>query len=65
MLLLGRLQLKLHIKICGKCGSYEKQSAFIDDVLKNSQQAFDVSNKINLPESTKARIQQEIDGHLK
>lgn len=60
-----RIQLKLHLRICDKCTTYEKQSVLIDTLLKNRLKREDISVNNSLSLNVKSKINKEIQEKLK
>lgn len=63
--LLQRLQLKVHLKICDGCFNYQKQSLFIEGLLKSEPADFSNAAQFKLSEKTKSLIQKTIENNLK
>lgn len=63
--LLQRLQLKVHLKICDGCFNYQKQSLFIEGVLKSGYADFSNTAEFKLSEKSKSLIQKTIEDKLK
>lgn len=62
---MDKLQLRIHLKICDKCADYEKQSLLIENTLKANHHNFSNPSALKLANTSKVRIQQSIDEHLK
>ena len=60
-----KMQLSMHLKICDKCAGYQKQSLLIDSVLKNNANNFSNPGSLKLSDTSKTRIQKEIDNNFK
>jgi len=60
-----RIQLKLHTKICDKCNNYQKQSKWIDLILKKQLDLDQKKLKYTLSDEIKCKINSEIEKKLK
>jgi len=63
--LIDRLQLKLHLKLCDGCFRYQKQSLFIENLLKNDQKDLSNISGLKLSDKSKELIQKAIEENLK
>ena len=57
-----RMQLSMHMKICDKCATYQKQSLFIDQLIKRNKNIILPKGKLTL--ASKAKIQGLINERL-
>jgi hypothetical protein len=62
---MDKLQLTMHLKMCSKCADYQKQSVFIENVLKSNHVNISNSSNFKLSDTSKLRIQKAMDGDLK
>ncbi|MDP2388087.1 MAG: hypothetical protein Q8M29_17055 [Bacteroidota bacterium] len=62
---MDKLQLNIHLKICDKCAGYQKQSLIIENALKSNHQSFSNPSDFKLADTSKIRIQKEIEEKLK
>jgi hypothetical protein len=62
---MDKLQLTMHLKMCSKCADYQKQSVFIENVLKSNHVNISNSSNFKLSDNSKLRIQKAMDGNLK
>jgi hypothetical protein len=62
---INRLQLKMHVAICDKCSAYQKQSLFIEQVLRSHIKPFPNPKQMTLSKPAKEAIQTKIEQSLK
>ena len=60
-----RAKLKMHLAMCDKCTEYQKQSFIIENAIKANHQSFSNPSNFKLADTSKTRIQKEIDENLK
>lgn len=63
--LFDKLQLSMHLKICEKCSAYQKQSLFIENLLKTHHTNLSNPSNFKLSDTSKIRIQKVLEGNLK
>ena len=61
---MDKLQLNMHLKMCGKCAEYKKQSFLIETILKSNHKNLSHSINFILSDTSKTRIQKEIQDNL-
>ncbi len=63
--LIDRIQLRFHLKLCDGCGRYQKQSLFIENLLKGDQKDLSKMAGLQLSDKSKELIQRAIEENLK
>ncbi|HOZ86689.1 MAG TPA: hypothetical protein PL029_02975 [Bacteroidia bacterium] len=63
--IIDKLQLRVHLKLCDGCNQYQKQSLFIEDLLRKDTKNFSDPDKLKLSEKSKSLIQKVIEENLK
>lgn len=62
---MDKLQLSMHIKMCNKCADYQKQSLFIENILKSNHVNISNPSSFKLSDTSKLRIQKAVNENLK
>jgi len=60
-----KLLLKFHLLICDGCRRYEKQSLFLNNVLKKHASAFKPDTNLKLSENSRSRIELSIQEKIR
>ena len=60
-----KIQLKVHVKMCERCKAYQKQSFFIETMLKANYKMHSNTSDIKLPEASKIKLKKVIEEKMK
>lgn len=62
---IDRMQLSIHLKLCDGCLRYQKQSLFIEGLLKMDQKDLSTLSGLTLSDKSKELIQRTIEENLR